>query len=105
MHREALLAARDRLQLALREGDSIQRAAEQASAALLGKPVEPIPVPSGLDPLDGDRSLLLEVEAALMRLEQGTYGRCAATGRPIAEERLRLSPGSEMPEAWLRWCG
>jgi RNA polymerase-binding transcription factor DksA len=93
-HREALLAARDRLQLALRQGDSIQRAAQQA-AALPDKPVAPIPALPGLDPLDGERSLLVEVEAALKRLEQGVYGRCVITGRPIAEERLRLFP-------WIR---
>lgn len=94
-HREALLAARDRLQLALRRGDNIQRASRQAAAALPGKARVPIPEVPGLDPLDGDRSLLVEVEAALKRLEQGVYGRCMVTGRPIAEERLRLFP-------WIR---
>jgi DnaK suppressor protein len=84
-HREALLAVRDRLRLTLRQGDSSQRAVQPAADALDDKAAAP-------DPLDGDRGLLIEVEAALKRLEQGTYGRCLATGRPIAEERLRLFP-------------
>ena len=87
-HREALLAARDRLQLALRQGDSSQQAAD----ALRDQPVAPVPAQPALDPLDGDRGLLIDVETALKRLEQGTYGRCVATGRQIAEERLRLFP-------------
>lgn len=33
-----------------------------------------------------------EVEAALRRIEAGTYGVCEATGRPIPEERLRALP-------------
>ena len=60
--------------------------------ALRDQPVAPVPAQPALDPLDGDRGLLIDVEAALKRLEQGTYGRCVATGRPIAEERLRLFP-------------
>lgn len=91
-HREALLAARDRLRVTLRLGDSSQLAAQQAAEALGDQAAVPFPVLREPDPLDGDRSLLVEVEAALKRLEQGTYGRCLATGRPIAEERLRLFP-------------
>lgn len=33
-----------------------------------------------------------EVAGALARLEQGTYGRCARCGRPIAAERLEVRP-------------
>jgi RNA polymerase-binding transcription factor len=42
----------------------------------------------------GARDLAL-VEAALARLEQGTYGRCAACGRPIAAERLEALPWAD----------
>ena len=35
---------------------------------------------------------LVEVEAALKRIEVGTYGVCEATGEPIAAERLRVVP-------------
>jgi RNA polymerase-binding transcription factor DksA len=32
------------------------------------------------------------VEAALIRLDSGTYGRCQACGKPIAPERLEALP-------------
>jgi RNA polymerase-binding transcription factor DksA len=37
---------------------------------------------------------LLQIEAALHRLEQGTYGTCQACGRKIAEERLEALPAT-----------
>jgi DnaK suppressor protein len=36
--------------------------------------------------------LLGEIEAALRRLEEGTYGTCAVCGRPIDAERLQAVP-------------
>ena len=33
-----------------------------------------------------------EVQAALDRLEEGTYGRCEICGRPIGDERLAALP-------------
>jgi RNA polymerase-binding protein DksA len=36
--------------------------------------------------------LLVEIEAALGRIEDGTYGFCVACGRPIGEERLEALP-------------
>jgi DnaK suppressor protein len=35
---------------------------------------------------------LEEVEAALGRLDDGSYGRCEACGRPIGDERLEARP-------------
>ena len=35
---------------------------------------------------------LRQIEAALQRLEAGTYGRCPACGAPIAWERLEILP-------------
>jgi len=36
--------------------------------------------------------LIAEIEAALTRIEDGTYGTCAVCGKPIAEERLEAVP-------------
>jgi DnaK suppressor protein len=36
--------------------------------------------------------LLGEIDAALARIDDGTYGICVACGRPIAEERLAAVP-------------
>jgi DnaK suppressor protein len=38
------------------------------------------------------RQQLRHVEAALMRLEAGTYGTCGQCGQPIAPERLAARP-------------
>ena len=38
-----------------------------------------------------------EMEAALQRLDDGTYGMCEVCGRPIAEGRLEARP-------WTRFC-
>ena len=35
---------------------------------------------------------LAEVEAALVRLDDGTYGVCESCGQPIAEGRLEVRP-------------
>ena len=36
--------------------------------------------------------VLVEIEAALERIEAGTYGRCVTCGRPIDGERLEAVP-------------
>jgi RNA polymerase-binding protein DksA len=46
---------------------------------------------------DHARTQLHEVEAALARLEAGTYGACRSCGNPIAPERLRAIP-------WVSYC-
>jgi RNA polymerase-binding transcription factor DksA len=35
---------------------------------------------------------LADISDALRRLEEGTYGRCEACGRPIPDERLEANP-------------
>ena len=46
-----------------------------------------------LEALAGDaRSALAEVDAALSRLADGTYGICAVGGEPIPPERLAVRP-------------
>lgn len=39
---------------------------------------------------------LEEVDAALRRVEDGTYGRCEACGRPIGDERLEALPAARL---------
>lgn len=39
-----------------------------------------------------DKDLLLDIDAALDRIEKGTYGYCEETGDPIGLERLEVWP-------------
>ncbi|HET7093310.1 MAG TPA: TraR/DksA C4-type zinc finger protein [Thermomicrobiales bacterium] len=41
---------------------------------------------------DGLEDLLAQVNAALQRIEQGTYGKCQRCGKTIAPERLEAFP-------------
>jgi DnaK suppressor protein len=39
-----------------------------------------------------DERLLAEIDAALRRIEEGTYGKCVNCGAPIPQERLEAMP-------------
>lgn len=45
-----------------------------------------------LDAVSADQDTLVEIEAAFVRLSDGTYGVCEITGQPISEERLQAVP-------------
>lgn len=47
--------------------------------------------------MDSERKLLREIDDALERIEQGTYGICEGTGQPIPKTRLEAQP-------WARYC-
>jgi DnaK suppressor protein len=47
--------------------------------------------------MNGERKLLREIDDALQRIEQGVYGICEGTGKPIPKVRLRAQP-------WARYC-
>jgi hypothetical protein len=49
---------------------------------------EALPEPAG----DETRRELAEIEAALQRIEQGSYGTCQACGGPMGLQRMRASP-------------
>ncbi len=42
--------------------------------------------------IEGGRAVLQEIDEALDRIRQGTYGICLATGKPIGKARLRAKP-------------
>jgi RNA polymerase-binding transcription factor len=44
-----------------------------------------------------DRQLLQSIDAALVRIDDGDYGKCANCGQPIQEKRLEAVP-------WARHC-
>ena len=47
--------------------------------------------------MDSERRLLREIDDALQRIEQKTYGICEGTGKPIPKARLKAQP-------WARYC-
>jgi DnaK suppressor protein len=66
---------------------------------------EPDPVDDGLqlaarevatDLMRKDRELLHQVEAALVRLRDGSWGICSSCGEPISERRLAAVPWAEL---------
>ena len=47
--------------------------------------------------MDSERRILHEIDDALQRIEDGTYGICEGTGEPISKARLKAQP-------WARYC-
>lgn len=47
--------------------------------------------------MDSERKLLAEIDDALGRISNGTYGICEGSGEPIPKERLKAIP-------WARYC-
>jgi DnaK suppressor protein len=47
--------------------------------------------------VDSERKILVEVNDALSRIEDGTYGICEGRGEPIGKQRLKAIP-------WARYC-
>lgn len=45
---------------------------------------------------EGARQIIEDVDAALKRIDDGTYGDCAVCGKPIGEERLRALPWASL---------
>ena len=50
-----------------------------------------------LELMDSERKLLREIDDALGRIEQNTYGICEGTNKPIPKARLEAQP-------WARYC-
>jgi RNA polymerase-binding transcription factor len=46
---------------------------------------------------ENSEGVLREIDAALQRIDDGTYGICEVCGKPIGEERLEAMP-------WTRLC-
>jgi len=47
--------------------------------------------------MDSERKILIEIDIALSRIENGTYGICEMNGEPIPKARLEAIP-------WARYC-
>ena len=47
--------------------------------------------------IEGERAILKEIDEALDRVREGSYGLCLATSNPIGKARLRAKP-------WAKYC-
>ncbi len=47
--------------------------------------------------IENEREMLKEIDEALRRIEDRTYGICVATHKPISKARLKVKP-------WARYC-
>jgi DnaK suppressor protein len=76
---------------------------EETVRAMVARDAEEIPDPNDRGTVesernwalrlgDRDRRLAVKIEAALQRLEQGTFGTCESCGRPIGTARLKARP-------------
>ncbi len=92
-YKSRLLSERERIMRALNqnevefEGTTTSRSAEFEESSRIDRDKEYI---SGL--LSKDTDILTEIEDALKRLAEGTFGRCIDTGKEIPEPRLDAMP-------------
>jgi DnaK suppressor protein len=105
-YRKRLLAMNRRLSGDVSElVEEIQRPiVGEAAGNLSDVPVHPADVSAenyeeevALDLIGGEAQILAEVNDALARIENGTYGRCENCHRPIPKERLEAVP-------YARYC-
>ena len=88
--RTALLAERDRLRAELAQGIVAPGPMTYGSQAAAASQV--FEQQRDLALRDRNQQHLAAVEAALRRLDEGTYGTCVSCGQPIARERLEALP-------------
>ena len=85
--------------------DGIQREQDEATSDTGGElsSFDQHPGDSGTETFEMEKNVslleqvddeLAEVEAAVQRLERGTYGTCQACGRPIGDDRLEALPAT-----------
>lgn len=100
--RQHLAEERVRLEAVQAEYADLHNVSEQASLSEFSN-LDQHPADIGTETFDRERDLSLleqveaelsDIEHALERLEEGTYGTCEACGRPIGDERLDAVPAA-----------
>lgn len=86
------------------EGETLRKSRLDASGDLSSMPIHMADLGTdnyeqefALGLMDSERKLLKEIDDALDRIEQGIYGICEGTGKPIPKARLEAQP-------WARYC-
>ena len=71
---------------------NLQNVENSAKSDLTDRASEEIDRTFELRTRDRERKLINKIEAALKRIEDGTYGYCEETGEPISLKRLQARP-------------
>ena len=86
------------------EGEALKQSRLDASGDLSSMPIHMADIGTdnyeqefALGLMDSERKLLREIDDALQRIEDKTYGICDGTGKPIRKARLEAQP-------WARYC-
>lgn len=104
--REALIRKRHEIlgDVATMRNEALSRNRQDAAGDLSNMPLHPADVGSDhyeqeftLGLIESERQIVREIDEALLRIQKGIYGICAATGRPIGLARLRVMP-------WAKYC-
>ena len=104
--RQRLLALKKRLggDLSELEEEALHGVGGEESGGLSNVPVHPADLGTdnfeerlALDLLENQEKILDEVNDALARIEQGTFGRCENCGQEISRDRLKALP-------YARYC-
>jgi RNA polymerase-binding protein DksA len=81
------------------EGEALRKSRLDASGDLSSMPIHMADLGTdnfeqefSLELMDSERRMLLEIEDALNRIENGTFGICEGTGKPISKARLEAQP-------------
>jgi len=81
------------------EGETLRKSRLDASGDLSSMPIHMADLGTdnfqqefSLGLMDSARRLLSEIDDALARIEDGTYGICEGTGKPISRARLEAQP-------------
>jgi RNA polymerase-binding protein DksA len=97
--REEIVGDVDRM-----EGETLRKSRTDATGDLSSMPIHMADLGTdnyeqefALGLMDSERKLIREIDAALERIEDGTYGICEGTGKQIARARLEAQP-------WARYC-
>ncbi len=86
------------------EGETLKKSRLDASGDLSSMPIHMADLGTdnyeqefALGLMDSERRILVEIDDALNRIEEGTYGICEGTGQAIPRARLEAQP-------WARYC-
>jgi len=86
------------------EDEALKKSRSDASGDLSSMPIHMADIGTdiyeqefALGLMDSERKLLREIDDALQRIEQHTYGICEGAGKPIPKARLEAQP-------WARYC-